>query len=163
MCEASQHTPAPPGYTSIICKVALFSSREAPSVPIALSSGPSRCTGRRPHHNYCIDPCSPRRLAKDEATKHAHTLGEAHKRPSQSWPPSTPMPPPCGRGGESKLQCPSTKKCGSLDYRRTQLSHTAHTDTMATTPLVVRLMPAHPCRCQGKARQRPVRSGWQVK
>ena len=110
------------------------------------------------HHNHCIDPCSPRRLGKDCTIKHAQPLREAHKRAWQSWPPRTPMPPPRGRSGEVKLRCPSTRNSGSLEHCRLKPSHAAHADVMATTQLVVRLMPAHLCRCQGKTRQRPVRS-----
>ena len=155
--------PVPSGYTSIIRMFVLFPSCEAPSVQSALSSGQAHCTGRLSHHNHCIDPCSPRRLGKDCTIKHAQPLREAHKRAWQSWPPRTPMPPPRGRGGEPKLRCPSTRNSGSLEHCRMQPSHAAHADVMATTQLVVRLMPAHPCRCQGKTRQRPVRSGWELK
>ncbi len=124
---------APSGNTSITRRFALFPSREAPSVQIALSSGQARCTGRRPHHNHCIYPCSPRRVGSNGATKHAHPLREAHKRPSQSWPLRTPMLLPRSRSGESRLQRPSTKNGGALEHCRTQPSNAAHADVMATT------------------------------
>ena len=144
-------------------RLRFFSSMRPLSVQMDPSSRRERSTGRQSHHDHCTDPFSTRAVGNNCATKHAHPLREAHKRPSQSWPPSTPMPPPRSRSGEPKLRCPSTRKCGSLEHCRKQPSHAAHADVMATIQLVARLMPAHPHRCQGKTRQRPVRSGWQVK